>query len=223
MENIQSNPLAKHFRRPAIYFKLPSGGRYWGENCLDIPANGEIPVYPMTTADEITLKTPDALLNGSAIVSVIQSCCPNIKDAWLMPSIDVDAALIAVRIASYGSTMEVSSVCPSCNEEHEYDIDLSQLTSQVKCPNYSTPVDYDGLKIKLKPQKYVDITKTNMVRFEEEKIAQVCLNVFCSVTPLCTDKIWLKQARARRVSSWTKEVKKYAPVSIWLQVSLSIF
>ena len=31
--------------------------------------------------DEITFKTPDALLNGQATVDVIQSCIPNIKDA----------------------------------------------------------------------------------------------------------------------------------------------
>jgi hypothetical protein len=61
----------------------------------------------MTTKDEITLKTPDALLNGQGVVNVIESCCPAIKDAWAMPSIDVDATLIAIRIASYGNQMDL--------------------------------------------------------------------------------------------------------------------
>jgi hypothetical protein len=147
MDQKPINPLVKHFRRPAIYFKLPSAGNFWEENTLDLPVIGEIPVYPMTTADELTLKTPDALMNGSGIVSVIQSCCPNIKDAWKMPSIDVDAVLIAIRIASYGQSMAISSVCPHCGEEHDYDVDLVNLIGQVKCPNFNTPVEYDGLKI----------------------------------------------------------------------------
>ncbi len=172
MDTKPINPLIKHFRRPEIYFKLPSGGRYWGENSLDLPVTGEIPIFPMTNADEITLKTPDALMNGSAIVNVIQSCCPNITDAWKMPSVDVDAVLIAIRVASYGTAMAVSSKCPHCGEEHDYDVDLSKTLDNIKCPDFDRTVDYNGLKIKLKPQQYFSVTKTNIVQFEEQKIMQ---------------------------------------------------
>jgi predicted Zn-ribbon and HTH transcriptional regulator len=172
MDNKQANPLSKHFRRPAIYLKLPSNGQFWPEGSLDMPITNEIPIYPMTTNDEITLKTPDALMNGSAIVNVIQSCCPSILNAWQMPSVDVDAVLIAVRIASYGEGMAISSKCASCGEEHDYDINLSELVARSQCPDYSETVNYDNLKIKLKPQEYVNITKANLVQYEEEKIAR---------------------------------------------------
>jgi hypothetical protein len=172
MDTKPVNPLAKHFRRPEIYFKLPSQGRFWPEGSLDLPVTGDIPVFPMTNADEITLKTPDALMNGSGIVSVIQSCCPNIIDAWKMPTVDVDALLIAIRVASYGNTMGVSTSCPTCGEEHDYDVNLSGLLDQARCPNYDQPVEYNGLKIKLHPQTYFSITQTNIVQFEEQKIAQ---------------------------------------------------
>lgn len=172
MDTKPTNPLVKHFRRPAIYFKLPSGGKYWAENSLDLPVTGEIPIFPMTNADEITLKTPDALMNGSGIVSVIQSCCPNITNAWNMPTVDVDAILIAIRIASYGQNMEVSSKCPECGEEHDYDIDLSNLTDRVRCPDYDSLLEYDGLKIKLRPQPYLSVTQTNIAQFEEQRIIQ---------------------------------------------------
>jgi hypothetical protein len=170
MDQKPINPLVKHFRRPAIHYRLPSDGKYWPDNTLDLPVTGEIPVYPMTTADEITLKTPDALMNGSGVVSVIESCCPNIKDAWKMPSIDVDAVLIAVRIASYGKGMSVKSTCPKCNKEHLHEVDLTQIISQVVAPNYNNLVEYDGLKIKLKPQDYYSINQTNMASFEERRI-----------------------------------------------------
>ena len=102
MPEIKNNPLAKHFRQPAIYIQLTSQGKFWPENTLELPVTGKIPVYPMTARDEITLRTPDALINGTSVVEVVQSCCPNIKDAWEMPSIDVDSTLIAIRIASFG-------------------------------------------------------------------------------------------------------------------------
>ena len=172
MDTKPINPLSKHFRRPEIYFRLPSAGRYWGENSLDLPVTGEIPIFPMTNADEITLKTPDALMNGSAIVNVIQSCCPNITDAWKMPSVDVDATLIAIRVASYGTNMAVTSKCPHCGEEHDYEVDLSKTLENIKCPDFDRTVDYNGLKIKLRPQEYFSLTKTNIVQFEEQKIMQ---------------------------------------------------
>jgi hypothetical protein len=172
MDTKPINPLIKHFRQPSIYLKLPSKGQFWKEDSLDLPVTGEIPVYPMTAADEITLKTPDALMNGTGVVNVIQSCVPSIKNAWDMPSVDVDATLIAIRIASYGNLMGVTAKCPHCGEEHDYDVDLTNLLDQVVPPDYTKLLDFDGLKIKLHPQKYFNVTQTNITQFEEQKMIQ---------------------------------------------------
>lgn len=175
MQSPSMNPLAKHFRQPAINIALPSKGEYWPDGSIEIPLTGEIPVYPMTTRDEITIRTPDALLNGEGIVSIIQSCCPNIKDAWKMPSIDVDATLIAIRIASYGQEMDIDSTCTNdkCKHENRHGLDLSMLLSGIKAPNYNTPIEINGLKIKLRPQSYFENNKTNMSNFEEQRVMQV--------------------------------------------------
>ena len=165
-----TNPLAKHFRQPSIYFKLPSGGQYWPKGSLDLPPNGEIGVMSMTTKDEITLKTPDALLNGQGVVDVIHSCCPAVKDAWKMPSIDVDAALIAIRIASYGNQMDFSAKCPHCTQSNEYAIDLGKSLISITPPDYTIPLSVDGLKIRVHPQPYFSMNKTNMIAFEEQQI-----------------------------------------------------
>ena len=69
-----NNPLTQYFRQPAIYVKLPSNGNFYPESSIDLAVNGEYPVLPMTAIDEITYRTPDALFNGQAVVSVIQSC-----------------------------------------------------------------------------------------------------------------------------------------------------
>ena len=169
-QNTSTNPLATHFRQPAVYFKLPSGGKYWPAEALTYPPNGEIGVMPMTTKDEITLKTPDALLNGQGIVNVIESCCPDIKDAWAMPSIDVDAALIAIRIASYGNQMDFGATCLHCNQTHEYAIDLGRMLTSIDPPSYDIPLLVDSLKIHVHPQPYFSLNKTNMIAFEEQQI-----------------------------------------------------
>ena len=72
---------AGHFRSAKIYITLPSEGKYYPDDCLDMPESGELPVMPMTAKDELALKTPDALLSGQATVDLIQSCIPNIKNA----------------------------------------------------------------------------------------------------------------------------------------------
>lgn len=163
------NPLTKHFRQPAIHISLVSNGKWWDGDALFLPPNGEIPVLPITTKDEILLKTPDGLMNGSSVVEVIQSCCPNIKNAWEMPSIDVDKVLIAIRIASYGHTMDVSGECPHCKEKNEYAINLHSIIDSIKCPDFDTPVHVDGLEIYLKPQKYFISDKSNQIEFQQQQ------------------------------------------------------
>lgn len=176
MDQKPVNPLAKHFRQPALYLKLPSKGEYWPEDAIKLPVNGEIAIYPMTTRDEITLRTPDALMNGAGVVSVIQSCCPEIVDPWRMPSIDVDAVIIAIRIASFGPVMKFNSRCPHCNEVHDYGLDLQQVLGRIRMPNYDQPVVSEGLKIKLFPQPYFDLNQANMLEFEEQKLLQAIQN-----------------------------------------------
>jgi hypothetical protein len=169
MDEKPINPLRAHFRQPAIYIKLPSRGQFW-INGLNLPENGELPVYPMTARDEIILRTPDALLNGQGIIDVIESCCPNITNAWSMPSVDVDALLIAIRIASYGNNMAFDTTCPHCRAEHQYETGLSGFLDSIQAPNYSKKLVHNNIQIKLKPQDYRSLNETNQIKYEEERL-----------------------------------------------------
>lgn len=173
MGDLTQNPLAKHFRQPALYIKLPSEGRYYVNNTIELPVTGEIPVYPMTARDEITMKTPDALMNGQSTVSVIKSCCPNILDPWKMPAIDLDTVLIAIRIATYGKEMEFTAVCPHCNTQIEQGLDLEYVMNKITTGNWAQTVKSDGLEIILKPQSFEDYNKNNLLNFEEQRIIQL--------------------------------------------------
>ena len=55
-KTMENNPLKQYFRQPAIYIRLPSNGRFYPPGAIDMPPNGELPVLPMTTLDEITCR-----------------------------------------------------------------------------------------------------------------------------------------------------------------------
>ena len=165
---MNTNPLKQYFRRPTIYIKLPSGGNYYPEGAIDLPDNKEIPIYPMTAIDEITSKTPDALFNGVALIEIIKSCVPNIKDPWAIPSIDLDAILISIRAATNGNMLDVESVCPACSEDASYNINLVGLLSKLK-PEYEDVIKINELTIKFHPLSYKKVNEINLVQFEIEK------------------------------------------------------
>lgn len=168
----QINPLTKYFRQPAIYIQLPSTGQFWPDDSLDIPQNGELPVLPMTAVDEITYRTPDALFNGQAVVDVIQSCVPNIKNAWYTPSTDINSILMAIRIASYGHEMEVGSTCPNCNETGEYTMDLRTVLDSIGRPDYSSTIKRADLEFMLKPITFEQQNQINLKQYENQKTIQ---------------------------------------------------
>ena len=170
---MNSNPLSQYFRQPAIYIRLPSQGQYYPPGALDMPANGEIPVLPMTTVDEITYRTPDALFNGSAVVSVIQSCVPNIRDAWHVPAMDIDTLLMAIRVATYGHEIELDSDCPKCQHENRFGLDLRTMMDKIRPGDYKSSLDIGDMQIFFRPLDYQDLTRNNLSQFEDQKTLQM--------------------------------------------------
>ena len=176
IKTMSQNPLSKHFRQAVIHVSLPSKGKYWPENTLNMPLTGELPIFPLTVKDEIILKTPDALLNGSGVVQAIQSCVPNIVDAWKMPSIDVDATLIAIRIASYGESMEIEATCPHCNINQTLGINLNVVREQISDAAFDEVFVVDDLRVKFKPLPYFEVNRENLAKFEEDQLLQTVDN-----------------------------------------------
>lgn len=171
-----SNPLQKYFRVPKIYIKLPSNGQHYPMGAYEPTPTGEIPVYSMTAKDELLLKTPDALISGQSTVDVIQSCVPNIKNAWEMPSIDLDAVLIAIRQATYGNRMDFSSRCPHCDTRNEQSLDLGNLFTRIVSPDYKQTVRVGKLEFIFKPQTFKTINAISKETFEQQRLVNVVVN-----------------------------------------------
>ena len=78
-----SSFLKEYSRQAKLYIDLPSQGHYYNDKeVLKDNQYSSVPVFGMNAMDEITFKTPDALLSGTATTEVMQSCIPHIQDPW---------------------------------------------------------------------------------------------------------------------------------------------
>ena len=162
---MQTNPLQKYYRQPKIYLSLPSKGKFYPAGAINGDPNN-LPVFGMSAMDEIMFKTPDALFNGDATVEVIKSCIPGILHPWVMPQLDIDACLVAIRIATYGQTIETKFTCKSCGEENKFDLDLSKTLDYFMSLTYETSVIAGPLLVNLRPLTYKELTQYNIKSFE---------------------------------------------------------
>lgn len=169
-EKMSNNPLKQYFRRPAIYIRLPSQGKYYDQSVIEIPENGELPVYPMTAIDEITSKTPDAVLNGQAVVDILQSCIPSIKNGWKINIIDLDYLIVAIRVASSGELAEISTTCPNCENEMAFDVNLMSLLGNTGTGVFEDTINVGELKIVFKPLDYGELNKNSLQQYEVQKL-----------------------------------------------------
>jgi hypothetical protein len=167
------NPLQEFFRQPKIFISLPSKGIYNEIGSISGDPT-HLPIYGMTGMDEIMMKTPDALLNGESTVMLIESCCPSIKDAWNVNALDTDMLLTAIRIATFGDTLEVLHTCsnPECKSENEYDIDLGTVIDHFNNCKYENVIEIGSLSVRLQPLTYRQTTDFSLVNFQlQQKLA----------------------------------------------------
>jgi hypothetical protein len=127
----------------------------------------------MTVRDEIINKTPDALFNGSAVVNLIQSCVPNIKDAWAIPSVDIDSILIAIKVATYGKDLDITGSCTHCRESSDYVIDLNRVLAEIGTTDYNSPQRIGQFELMFRPLSYHEINETSKEQFNEQKILNI--------------------------------------------------
>lgn len=167
---MNTNPLKQYFRRPSVFLKLPSGGQGYPEGSITLNDSGELPVYPMTAIDEITSKTPDALFNGTAVVEIIKSCVPDIKDPWVIKNIDIDSILISIRAASGAGSIDVNTVCPKCSNEAMFGVNLVSALNTMKSGDYNKELSINDLKIKFKPLDYRELNRSSLEQMEIQKL-----------------------------------------------------
>lgn len=181
IKTLNPNPLVSLMRQPKIYIRLPSDGQYWPEKSLEMTETREFPVYSMTAKDELMLKIPDAVMSGQAVVDVIQHCVPHIKNAWDVPTIDLDIILIAIRLATYGEKMTTPVTFNQYDNDDldfEYTVDLRTVMDSLMNKISWDPVVQisDNLTIFVKPLPYKQLSANALKTFETQKILQIANN-----------------------------------------------
>lgn len=175
-QQTNTNPLAKHFRTFRKFVQIPSANTKFLDKesiVFDNEERKEVGVMPMTAADEILFKNPDALLNGEAVMLVIKSCVPAIKDPGKLLASDIDFLLVAIKSVSVDTLHPIEAKCPKCGEENKFEINLDNILSTCKFHDEEYPINLtSGLTAFVRPYIYDDTIKSLGIGFQEAKILE---------------------------------------------------
>ena len=173
-----NNPLSGYFRAPKLYTRLPSGGRFYTDDVVELGESREVAVYALTAKDEAILKNPDALLNGEAVSQIIKSCVPSVKKPRAMMSSDIDTLLVAIQGATYGDDLDVKGKCPTCGKECSgiASVEGALETMSVLEESYTFETA-SGLIIEVKPFSYDSTIKAGIANFQSTRSLQSLANI----------------------------------------------
>ena len=150
-----TNPLQQFYRQEKVFVTLPSGGKFYDEGVVDLNEDGEVGVRPMTAADEVLFKNPDALLSGKAIKDVIKSCVPAVKNVNELLTNDIDTLVVAIRHASYGDELDITADCPECSTKNTYQLSTDNTLASADKLEESYPVNIsNGLTAFIRPYNF---------------------------------------------------------------------
>ena len=174
---LHDDPLTRYYRMPGLHVRLPSNGAFMPPGSVEFTMNHDVPVYPMRAADELLLKSPDALMSGLAIEELMKSCVPAIRMPRLLSSPDLDVLLLAIRAATYGTTMTVAPICPECEAENEVGINLATIMATAGTIDPENAVRLsDEVVVFLRPYTMESATRISIASFEETRKVQAVEN-----------------------------------------------
>lgn len=167
------DPLAKYYRMPGVHVRLPSNGAFMPPGSVQFTVTGEVPIYPMRAADELLLKSPDALMSGYAIEELLKSCVPAIKTPRLVSSADLDVLLLAIRTATYGEMLELEPHCPECGTVMTIPVNMARILATTKPISPENPLRLsDEVVVFLRPYTMENVTRMGVISFEETRKVQ---------------------------------------------------
>ena len=161
------NPLLEKLKKkiPGESFRLPSRGLFYTNGELDPEVEeGEVVIYPMTTVDELVMRSPDMLFQGTAITQVIGRCVPQVLKPERLIASDVDFILTALRRVSYGPLLPIAHKCPKCEApEKEFNLSIDHFirsSKEITREQYDAmSVVVDDYTVRLKPCVFEEMIK----------------------------------------------------------------
>lgn len=126
----------------------------------------DVPVGVLRVLEENTYRDPFLLASGKAIPKMIQHLCPDILVPENLAEIDVEAILIAARLARFGPTMKFKHQCQNplpdgeklCQHENELVINLQEFILRYapfdRLPEFQVTLPRLNQVVQLKPIRY---------------------------------------------------------------------
>lgn len=157
---LSENPLLKRSNRmPGENIRLPSRGKFYKEGEVLVGHdNGEINIRPITLTDEIMMKSPDMIMQGTAIDHTFKRCSPNIVSPLDLVMPDVNFILTHLRRISLGPELNLHFNCQHCKHKQDVDIPLDYFTQTSKeledsdiAEVYSYTTTSDNYFVELRP------------------------------------------------------------------------
>ncbi len=173
-----SNPLLDNIHESGIMdtisVSLPTMGRFYEDGIIDENCDPEdLEVRAIGIMAELTSRDPFLLASGKGIELLIPQVCPAILQPDRLTEVDLEAILIASRIATHGNIMVVDSTCTHlvedeesegedakkpCGEENKIEVDLYDVILRYSPiefnTNYVVEFQKYGQKAYLRPIEY---------------------------------------------------------------------
>ena len=219
MENItdkevKKNPLLEKVQIPGEKFRMPSGGIFYKKGELEENIeNGEVYVHPMNAMDELTLKSPDKLLSGEAVIEVFKRCIPEVTIPSELLAKDVDYLLMCLRMVSYGPNIELSfkHACEDA-KDHSYSFPIRPILQATKPIDPTTVKNFrvetsNGQVVALHPPKYLPTIKlyqvfSNDSQFDTEVLGEQLIENVASMIETVDD-----YNDAKHILEWLKTIR----------------
>jgi hypothetical protein len=169
---MSNNPLQKHFRRAALHIRLPTGGRWYDTGTINTNSEQQIRIFGLSAKDDIMLNTPDALLNGHALETVIQSCAPDVRDVKKLMQPDLDAIFLGIKAATNNGRFDIERKCTECGEENTFEVHCAKLMEMTTFVEESDTVVMIGndMRVHVKPYSYEMRTLMIQKQLEEQRV-----------------------------------------------------
>ncbi len=221
------NPLLRRLNKlPGITIGLPSKGLFYtngelDEECVD----GEVIIYPMTTTDELMMRSADMLFQGKAIEYVIGRCIPQIKKPLELLVGDIDFILTHLRKISYGSKIPIVYEC-ECGTDAEKESrkqagqndylvpidELIQTTKNLEVKDFNKTFKLKtstGQSVTLQPLRFSDFIKLQQLQDPEKlkDVEDVREYVSVSFTAITKDVDGIEDKRM--IQEWYNSIPRF--------------
>lgn len=130
---MSNNPLLEDLYQtlPGVSIALPTRGIYYPAGTFQDGTDlNDFPVGVLTMVDEMRFRDPYLQASGKAMKEMVLRLRPQIQDFDVLCDIDIEAIILAARLASYGTHLDQHITCSNPDTYEEMNPDTNEPTGE---------------------------------------------------------------------------------------------